>query len=88
MDIDIDMDISKIAEVVGNLNDKIFEIYDGDNTNFYLSLVSDGYFIEVNFMNVCIWNSEDDIDLYIPIKTFITRKINKILDEIDEMRIV
>jgi len=82
-----------VEGIVIELNDEI-EDRDGLSTIYHITFTSDGATYIVNFLGEPLWNSEEDereidekSEEYEPLKDFIRRKYNELIDELQLQKI-
>ena len=87
------MDISQIEDIVGGLNQDIYEQIECDYT--YLEVSSNSYCIVIEFLGEQIWSSEDDErefvdeenDVYESLYGFLVRKIKQKIELLSRIKL-
>ena len=82
------MDIKEILDIIWELNCEAYDYFGED----LFTAKTDGNTILINFLGVCIWNSDDDMreyteeDEYEPLSKYITREAHKIIRKLNSVK--
>ena len=78
----LDYTLQELSDIVEKINNEIYEIIDGLDY-IYAELKTDGDMVYINFLDIEIWSSEDDMrdfdddnDCWEPMGGYLRRMIN------------
>ncbi len=84
-----------IVDIIGNLNQELYEQLEGWVDITYITYSTDGYIDIIKFFDYTIWNSDDDCRDYINEETgekenleiYLRREINRFIDNLKEIKL-
>jgi hypothetical protein len=93
------MEPQEIVRLISNLNEELME--NGENEDFCLnygawfSYKTDGYINVILFMDIMLWNDDNDereyddkLDDYEPLEPFIQKRFNEVVEGINKLTII
>lgn len=88
----LDFTLQELSDIVEKIQ---YEIFDKtDDEGYFISISTNGDQIHIDFLDICIWNNEDDMrdfdeenDCWEPMDGYLRRMINTEIRKISEIRL-
>lgn len=80
---------NEIIEAIGNINNNFIEVSEENGYDYQLELISNGNTFVIRWLDITIWNSDDDSrqfdedkNEYEPLEQFLKKRIKQLFDNL------